>query len=75
MGSGVVGQALAGGFIKHNPQVVCDKDAKDLQEWAAKTPGARLGTFPEAGSLRRARGFRCTGPVVENIIGLVVLEP
>lgn len=73
LGSGVVGQTLAAGFIKHNHQVVLgtrDKDAKDIQEWAAKTPGVRVGTFAEAASFGEILILAVGGRVVENVIRL-----
>jgi predicted dinucleotide-binding enzyme len=51
IGSGVVGQTLAEGFLKHGHEVTLgtrDPKRADVQEWLAKTPGADGGTFSEA---------------------------
>jgi 8-hydroxy-5-deazaflavin:NADPH oxidoreductase len=73
LGSGVVGQTLAAGFLKHKHQVVLgtrDKDAKDIQEWAAKNPGIPVKTFAEAASFGELAVLAVGGRVVENVIRL-----
>ncbi len=50
LGSGVVGQTLAGGFLKHGHDVmVGTQHAAKLADWGAKNPRAM------AGVLRRVR--------------------
>jgi 8-hydroxy-5-deazaflavin:NADPH oxidoreductase len=49
LGSGVVAQALAGGFIKHGHDVAMGTRTPDkLKEWSEKNPGARLASFSDA---------------------------
>ena len=49
LGSGVVAQTLAGGFLKHGYHVkVGSRTPQKLADWAAKTPGVTTGTFAEA---------------------------
>jgi predicted dinucleotide-binding enzyme len=50
LGSGVVGQVLADGLLKHGHQVMRgSRDPAKLQAWRASAgPGARAGTFGEA---------------------------
>jgi len=50
LGSGVVGQVLADGFLKHGHEVMRgSRDPSKLQDWRAHAgPRARAGTFAEA---------------------------
>jgi 8-hydroxy-5-deazaflavin:NADPH oxidoreductase len=49
IGSGVVGQTLAAGFLKHGHQVeIGTRDPAKLQDWSAKNPGAAVKSFAEA---------------------------
>jgi 8-hydroxy-5-deazaflavin:NADPH oxidoreductase len=51
IGSGVVGQTLAEGFLKHGHEVMLgtrDPKRTEVQAWLAGTPGANGGTFSEA---------------------------
>jgi hypothetical protein len=49
LGSGVVAQALAGGFLKHGHAVmVGTRDPAKLASWAAKNPGAKTGSVADA---------------------------
>lgn len=49
LGSGVVAQVLAGGFLKHGHEVMMGTSSRDkLADWKAKNPGARVGGFPHA---------------------------
>jgi predicted dinucleotide-binding enzyme len=48
LGSGVVGQTLAAGFLKHGHEVmVGTRDTSKLKEWAGQNPGAKLGSSSE----------------------------
>lgn len=48
LGSGVVGQALASGFLKHGHAVtVGTRTAAKLADWATKNPKARIASFAE----------------------------
>jgi predicted dinucleotide-binding enzyme len=49
IGSGDVGKALAGGFLKHGHEVMLGtRDPAKLADWLAANPKARVATFPEA---------------------------
>jgi predicted dinucleotide-binding enzyme len=49
IGSGVVGQTLAAGFLKHGHKVaIGTRDPAKLADWAAKTPGAEVKSFAGA---------------------------
>ncbi|HWE83547.1 MAG TPA: NAD(P)-binding domain-containing protein [Terracidiphilus sp.] len=49
LGSGVVGQTLAAGLLKHAHEVMLGtRQTSKLEDWAAQTPGARLGSFSDA---------------------------
>ena len=49
IGSGVVAQTLGAGFLKHGHEVTLGtRTADKLADWAAKTPGAALGSFEQA---------------------------
>src|SRR5258707_5793213 len=50
LGSGIVGQTLGGGFLKHGHQVMMgtrDPKKEEVANWVAQTPGATAGTFSE----------------------------
>jgi predicted dinucleotide-binding enzyme len=49
LGSGIVAQTLAGGFLKHGHEtMVGTRDQSKLADWARQNPGALLGSFSEA---------------------------
>ncbi len=49
IGSGVVGQTLAAGFVKHGHEVaIGTRDPAKLGEWAAKNPGAQVMSMAES---------------------------
>jgi predicted dinucleotide-binding enzyme len=51
IGSGVVGQTLAAGFLKHGHEVaVGTRNPAKLKDWAAEHPTVRVQSFPEAAS-------------------------
>ena len=48
LGSGVVGQALASGFIKHGYEVmIATRDPVKLSEWKEKNTKAKIGSFSD----------------------------
>ena len=49
VGSGVVGQTLAAGFVKHGHEVeIGTRDPTKLKDWAAKNPGVKIKSSAEA---------------------------
>ena len=51
VGSGIVGQVLATGFLNEGHEVMLgsrDKSKKELAQWQAKNPAGKIGTFKEA---------------------------
>jgi len=73
LGSGVVGENLAAGFLKHGYQVfVGTRDPKDesLTSWAAKTPGVKTGTFSEAAQFGELLVISVLARAVEDVIRL-----
>jgi predicted dinucleotide-binding enzyme len=49
LGSGDVAKTLASGFVKHGYDVMIgSRDVKKLDEWKAKNPSGKTGTFEEA---------------------------
>lgn len=55
LGSGIVAQTLAGGFLKHGYEVmVGTRDTTKLAEWSGRNPRARLGSFSDAAAFGEA---------------------
>jgi 8-hydroxy-5-deazaflavin:NADPH oxidoreductase len=51
LGSGMVAQTLGAGFAKHGHEVMLGtREASKLADWAAKTPGVKVGSFAETAS-------------------------
>ena len=49
IGSGVVGQTLAAGFVKHGHEVeIGTRDAAKLKDWSAKNPGVKVKSSADA---------------------------
>ncbi len=49
LGSGVVAQVLAGGFLKYDHEVMMGtRDQGKLADWKAKNPKVRVGSFADA---------------------------
>jgi predicted dinucleotide-binding enzyme len=49
LGSGMVAQVLAGGFMKHGHEVMMGtREQGKLADWKAKNPSARVGSFSDA---------------------------
>lgn len=84
LGSGVVGQVLASGFIKHGYEVMIGtRDEGKLSEWKDKEPKGRVSTFAEAARFGDlvvlAVAGRAAGQVVglagpENLAGKTVID-
>ena len=72
LGSGVVGRALASGFLKVGHSVkIGSRDPEKLAEWASKSgPGASAGTFEEAAQFGDLLVLATLGSGTESAIGL-----
>lgn len=73
LGSGVVGQTLAAGFLKHGHQVFVgtrDPKAEDVTSWAANTPGAETGTFSQAAQFGELLVLSVLARALEDVIQL-----
>jgi predicted dinucleotide-binding enzyme len=69
LGSGVVGQTLAEGFLKHGYEVMLgtrDPQSADIEAWRAKTQWAEVGTFAEAARFGDIIVLAVLGPVAEK---------
>jgi len=73
LGSGIVGQVLGAGFLKHGHQVTMgtrNPKSPEVQKWIAATPGAAAGTFAEAARFGEVLVLAALGRIVENVIAL-----
>jgi len=73
LGSGVVGQTLAAGFLKHGHQVMLgtrDPQKQDVQAWLKKTPGAQVGTFEQTAKFAELAVLATLGRVAEDVLQL-----
>ena len=73
IGSGLVGQVLAAGFLKHgHPAMLGTRDPKkpDVQKWVAETMGSKAGTFAETAKFGELIVLATAGKVAENAVEL-----
>ena len=73
IGSGIVGQVLAAGFIKHGHETTLgtrDPQKPDVQKWLAATPGARAGTFSDAAKFADMAVLATAGLAAESALQL-----
>ena len=72
IGSGVVGQTLASGFVKHGFEtMVGSRDAGKLKEWAAKAGSlAKAGTVQEAARFGDIVVVAVKGTAAEDVVRL-----
>jgi predicted dinucleotide-binding enzyme len=71
LGSGIVGQTLAAGFVKHGHKVMLgtrDPQKADVQAWLKKTPGAQAGTFAQTAKYGDLIVLATLGRVVEDVV-------
>ena len=76
IGSGVVGQTLAAGFVKHGHQVeIGTRDPaklKDkLKDWSAKNPDAKVKSFAEAAGYGDVVVLAVGGEVAQQALTLI----
>jgi predicted dinucleotide-binding enzyme len=71
LGSGVVAQALAGGFLKHGHEVTLGtRTPAKLAEWAAKNPRGRIAGFADAASFGELVVLAVKGTVAAEVLRL-----
>jgi predicted dinucleotide-binding enzyme len=71
LGSGVVGRALAEGFLKHGYEVMLgtrDPNKGEVPKWVADHPGANAGTFRQTAIFGDVIVLAVLGQVVEEVI-------
>jgi predicted dinucleotide-binding enzyme len=55
LGSGMVGQVLAAGFIKHGHQaMIGTRNPQKLADWSERNPEVKIGSAAGGGDLRRS---------------------
>jgi predicted dinucleotide-binding enzyme len=73
LGSGIVGQTLAAGFLQHGHQVVMgtrDPKSEDVTGWATKNPGIKVTSFAEAAQFGEVLVIAVLARIVEDVIKL-----
>jgi predicted dinucleotide-binding enzyme len=71
IGSGVVGQTLAAGFLKHGHQVtIGTREPAKLKDWAAKNPSGAVKTFAEAAAFGELVVLAVGGEVALDALAL-----
>lgn len=70
IGSGIVGQTLASGFLKHGYEVmVGSRDTSKLSEWLEANPNnAQLGSFSDTASFADIIVLAVKGTAAENVL-------
>jgi 8-hydroxy-5-deazaflavin:NADPH oxidoreductase len=72
IGSGVVGQTLAAGFLEHGHQVeIGTRDPAKLKDWSAKNPGAAVKSFAEAAAFGDVVVLAVGGEVAQQALTLI----
>ena len=84
LGSGIVAQTLAAGFVKHGHEAMLGtRDSGRLSDFAAKNRGVRIGSFAEAARFGEAVALAVKGSVAaealtaagaENLAGKTVID-
>jgi hypothetical protein len=69
LGSGVVAQTLAGGFIRHGHEtMVGTRTAAKLSEWRSKNPKAQVGSFSETAAFGEVLVLAVKGSVAADVL-------
>jgi predicted dinucleotide-binding enzyme len=70
LGSGIVGQVLAAGFLKHGYEVMLGtRSPGKLAEWAAKNPAGRTGNFEATAKFADLIVLAVKGNVASDVLG------
>lgn len=73
LGSGIVGQVLGSGFVKHGHQVKMgtrDPQAEEVRKWLDKTPRASAGNFVDAAQFGEIIVLSILGRIADKVIEL-----
>jgi predicted dinucleotide-binding enzyme len=71
LGSGLVAQVLAAGFLKHgHPVTIGSRSPEKLVDWAQKNAGARTGTFADAAAFGELLVLAVKGTVAADALRL-----
>src|SRR5579863_5184804 len=73
IGSGIVGQVLGAGFLKHGHEVMLgtrDPQKPEVQKWAAENPSAKVGKFADAARFADLAVLATGGNVAESALEL-----
>ena len=72
IGSGVVGQTLAEGFVKHGHQVqIGTRNPTKLEDWSAKNPSVTVKSFAEAAVFGDVVVLAVAGEVAQQALELI----
>ncbi|TGM98319.1 NADPH-dependent F420 reductase [Leptospira yasudae] len=76
LGSGIVGQTLANGFLKHGAEVkIGTRDPGKLKEWLSKAgSGASIGTFAETASFGDILVLCSKGNIASEVLKLAGVD-
>jgi predicted dinucleotide-binding enzyme len=77
LGSGDVGCALAGGFLRHGHEVMLgtrDPKKREVRDWMNRTAGAQVGTFQDAARFGEFVVLAVLGRIVGSVIDLAKPE-
>jgi len=76
LGTGVVGEVLANGFLKHGYEVMrASRDPQKLSEWKANSgPKASVGTFQDAAKFGNLIVLAVKGTAAESALSLCGVE-
>jgi 8-hydroxy-5-deazaflavin:NADPH oxidoreductase len=72
IGSGIVGQTLAAGLLKHGHEVeIGTRDPVKLKDWSARNPGAKVKSFAEVAAFGEVVVLAVAGEVAQEALRLV----
>jgi len=71
LGSGVVGQTLAGGFLKHGHEVMIgSREPAKLEDWVRQHPGVHAGTPQETAAFGELAVLAVKGTAAAAMLGI-----
>ena len=72
IGSGVVGQTLAAGFVKHGHEVeIGTREPAKLKDWLAKNPGVKVASSADAAAFGDLVVLAVAGEAAEAALKLL----